>query len=470
MAPGKHAILLPKQEISGVTPRWLASCNVSVRAIPDTNAEEAVLPSSKRPPRTQEPSEVIRTGDFEVVHGSPSSKRRVATHKVSERPRVFERPSEDEERTLLFSNSIRAMLPPRPQTPVATPPIAKAAKTPNMNLRGLTRQSERPPSPESLRSAGRPRMDTEDRTILRPTSTLPPSMQRVVTPAAVAAPSTPPRPPSARPPAMMPTPYMPMKPMAAGQTAPPVALNAPGGSDTRKATSSDPHGDPPSAVITAKTRILRSRSSMSWAAGLMALGALVGLVTAVVARGDADSLIDATAGIVDPTHASAAHANGAIAQAAVLPSFVETSHKTTAPIGTDANPAPGACLDPGAATMTVTTPVVVNAPPVAHAAEVKTASLAGADPAPASRPAPPRPAPMAFAAPVRMAPRAAPAPVALPKEGGSSGWLANVTPPNSGGPIARPSKAPAKAAAGNDFDSANAADALAKAQLEASLR
>ncbi len=428
-----------------------------------------MLPSSKRPPRANEPSEVIRTGDYEVVHGSPSSRRRVVAKKTSDRPRAFEAPVDDEERTLLFSSSVRSMLPPRPQVPVQSPVIAKAAKTPDVNLRGLTRKTERPASPESLRGSVRPKMDTEDRTILRPTSTLPPSMQRVVPNPALAPTVAAPKPPSARPPAMMPTPYMPMKPMAAGQTAPPVALNAPGGSDARKPASSDASVDPPSAVITAKTRILRTRQSMSWAAGLMALGAIVGLVTAVVARGDADSLLDATATIVDPSHASAAHANGAVAQAAVLPSFVETSHKTTAPIGTDANPAPGACLDPGAATTTVTTPVVVNTPPAATTPPVKTASLAGADPQPASKPAPPRPAPVAFAAPVRPAPRPAPAPAAAPKEGGSSGWLANVTPPNSGGPIARPSKAPAKAA-GNDFDSANAADALAKAQLEASLR
>ncbi len=428
-----------------------------------------MLPSSKRPPRSQEPSEVIRTGDFEVVHSSPASRRHVTAQRTTERPRVFERPVDDEDRTLLFSNSIRTMLPPRTHTPVATPVIAKAAKAPNMNLRGLTRQSEKPPSPESLRGSVRPRMDTEDHTILRPTSTLPPTMQRMVHTPAPAPQLSAPRPPSARPPAMMPTPYMPMKPMAVGQTAPPTTFNAPGGSDARKPASSDPHGDPPSAVITAKTRILRPGSSMSWAAGLMALGAMVGLVTAVVARGDADSLIDATASIVDPSHATAAHANGAVAQAAVLPSFVETAHKSTAPVGTDANPAPGACLDPAAATMTVTTPVVVNTPPAARPVEVKTASLAGADPQPASRPAPPRPTPVAFVAPVRVAPRAAPPPAAAPREGGSSGWLANITPPNSGGPIARPSKATAKSA-GNDFDSANAADALAKAQLEASLR
>ena len=265
---------------------------------------------------------------------------------------------------------------------------------------------------------------------------------------------------------MMPTPYMPMKPMAVGQTAPPVTMNAPGGSDMRRPASSDPHGDPPSAVITAKTRILRTKSSMSWAAGLMALGALVGLVTAVVARGDADALIDATASIVDPSHATAAHANGAVAQAAVLPSFVETSRKAAA-LGTDSNPAPGACLDNGAPTTTVSTPVVVNTP-----GAMKTASLAGADPSSASRPVPAEARTGRLRGPRAGGPegRARPAP-AQKEASTSSGWLANVTPPNSGGPIGRPSKAAARAAAGsNDFESAAAADALAKAQLEASLR
>ena len=477
-AGAKPLIPLSKGEISPERPRWLVSCRAPCRAIPVTNAEEAVLPSSKRPARSKEPSEVIRTGDYEVVHGSSSSKGRVAAQRTSDRPRVFQQPVDDEDKTLLFAGSIRAMLPPRPQTPVATPPIAKPARTPNMNLRGLTREparaSERPPSPESLRGSVRPRMDTEDRTILRPTSTLPPSMQARearATPPAIPAPAPAARPPSARPPAMMPTPYMPMKPVAAGQTAPPVSLNAPGGTDARKPAASDPHGDPPSAVITAKTRILRTRSSMSWAVGLMALGAVVGLITAVVARGDADAIIDATASFVDPSHSTAAaHANGAVAQAAVLPSFVETSRKT-APLGTDSNPAPGACLDPGAAGTTVTTPVVVNSPPpAAHTPEVKTAALAGADPSQASRPAPPKPAPLAFAAPAHAPSRAAPPPAAAPKENApSSGWLANVTPPNAGGPIARPSKSGGKPA-GNDFESAAAADALAKAQLEASLR
>ncbi len=444
-----------------------------------------MLPPSKRPPRSAEPSEVIRTGDYEVVHGSPSS-RKVQAQRTSDRARAMQPQGagDDEDKTLLFAGSIRTMLPPKPASPVSTA-VPKSGKAPNMNLRGLTRQtaqtsqtsqgapapqaapaSERPPSPESLRGAGRRRMDTEDRTILRPTSTLPPSLQRTAPAAAFAAtvpgapPPPAPQPPSARPPAMMPTPYMPMKPLgAAGQTAPPVSLNAPGGSDRK----SEPPGDPPSSVITAKTRIIRAKSSMSWAAGLMALGAIVGLVTAVVARGDADSFLDATASFVDPAHAGAPQANAAVAQAAVLPSFVETGKKT-APLGTDQNPAPGACTDtPPAPPLTVSTPVVINTP----APTAKTASIAGAEPAAAARPAPPRPAPMAFAAP-HAAPRAAaPAPAAAQPPSTSGGWLANVTPPNSGAPIARPSKA---AKGGGEFESAAAADALAKAQLEASLR
>ncbi|HEY8038551.1 MAG TPA: hypothetical protein VIF15_02105 [Polyangiaceae bacterium] len=420
-----------------------------------------MLPSSKRPPRNLEPSEVIRTGDYEVVHSSPSSKRSGRT----ERPRVFEREVDDEERTQLFTGSTRSMLPPRPTTPVQTPVIAKAARTPDMNLRGLVRSqrsSDRPAAErpaQSLRGSVRPRIDEEDRTMLRPMSTMPPASTK---PASQAPPAPAPRPPSARPPAMMPTPYMPFKP-GMPVTA---AVNAPGGSDARKAAASEPPGDPPSSVITAKTRVVRARSSMSWAAGLMALGAIVGLITAVVARGDADAIIDATASFVDPSHASVAHANGAPAQAAVLPSFVDTAHKT-APLGTDQNPAQGACLVAGEST--VSAPIVVNTAPPAPKAEARTASISGADPSSAARPTPPKPAPVAYAAPVR-APKRAAAPPAAPvaqESSPSSGWLANVTPPNAGGPIARPSKA---AKGGADFESAAAADALAKAQLEASLR
>lgn len=400
-----------------------------------------MLPSSKRPPRHQE--EVIRTGDFEVIE--PARPSRAA--RVTERPRMPMPTASDEDQTLLFSGSTRSMLPPRSAAAAATPSM-RAPRVPDMNLRGLVRAGHEKPAVQertNLRGSVRPRPDAEDRTILRPTSTIPPAGR-------ISAPPPPPKPISSRPPAMMPTPFEPHRP-----TAPPVALsvNAPGGSDTRKPAPSDPHGDPPGAVITAKTRILRPRSSWSWAAGLVAVGAVVGIISAILVRGDADSLIDATATMVDPSHGTVERASGAAAQAAVLPSFLEAPK--AAPMGTDKNPAIGSCLDVGEST--VSAPVVVNAPPA------RTASINGADPTTAARPTPPKAAPVAYAAPVRSAPRPAPAPAAAPAST-TGGWLANITPSGAGAPIARPSKAkPA-----GDFESAAAADALAKAQLEASLR
>jgi hypothetical protein len=398
--------------------------------------DRIVLPSSKRPRHHHD--EVIRTGDFEVVQADA-----------------------DEERTLLYAGSHKSMLPPKPAQPVATPSM-KAPRAPNMNLRGLVRAGQEAPmrmEKTNLRGAVRPRMDAEDRTVLRPMSTLPPALLQK--PASSPPPS--PRPAAGVRPAMMPTPYMPMRP-AVGASVAPVAIpvNAPGGTDRK----SDPPGDPPSSVITAKTRIVRARSSTSWAVGLMAVGAIVGLVTAVIARGDADSLIDATATLVDPSHA-AAHAGGAAAQAAVLPAFLEPS---SAKAGDKDK---GACLEVGEAT--VSAPVVVNGPDKSEKAEKaetskKTALLTGADPSAAAKPVPPRAAPVAYAAPVR--PHPAPAAPAAPQQAnasGSGGWLANVTPTGAGAPIGRPSKS-AKGGSGGEFENAAAADALAKAQLEASLR
>jgi hypothetical protein len=70
---------------------------------------------------------------------------------------------------------------------------------------------------------------------------------------------------------------------------------------------------------------------------------------------------------------------------------------------------------------------------------------------------------------VRPHPAPAPAAPQPANASGSSGWLANVTPAGAGAPIGRPSKS-AKGGSGGEFENAAAADALAKAQLEASLR
>jgi len=232
----------------------------------------------------------------------------------------------------------------------------------------------------------------------------------------------------------------------AGATA---AINAMGGGDMRAPAPSDPQVDPPSSVITAAhERLGRQPSRFSMAAGLVTIGAVVGLIMAIVARGDADGLIDATATFVDPAHSMAERAHGAAAQAAVLPAFLDTSNPM--PTGADK----GARLDVGEST--VSAPVVNTTP-------AKTASIQGSDPTTASRPAPARPAPVAIAAP-RPARVFHAAPAAQTSTGG---WLANITPAGAGAPIARPSKASKPA---SEFEGAAAADALAKAQLEASLR
>ena len=426
-----------------------------------------------------------------MLHASsPFSKRAGKTERPSVAPEPVD--GDDEDRTLLFEGSHRSMLPPRPKTPVTVPPIARA-KMPVVNMRGqVVRDSERPPSPQSLRGSDRPAgpeslrgavrraSDPEDRTVLRPTSTLPAQLQRPAAGGPAIAPSTPsaapspptPRPPSPRAPAAMPTPFVPMTPAKARPSAPPVAVDATGGTDARRSDF-----DPPSSVVTARTRIVR-RANASWAMGLVAVGAIVGLATAVVVRGDADAVIDATAGFVELAH-GAPHANGAAAQAAVLPSFVETGRRAV-PAGTDQNPAPGACLDNTAASsaVSVSAPIVVNPPPMpaasSHAPDAKVASLAGADPSAASHATPPRPSPVAYAAPVRAAapPPAAPRPAPAQHDTTQGSWLAGAGPSTAGAPASKGAKATAAAAPkpAGDFETAAAADALAKAQLEASLK
>jgi pyruvate dehydrogenase E2 component (dihydrolipoamide acetyltransferase) len=197
--------------------------------------------------------------------------------------------------------------------------------------------------------------------------------------------------------------------------------------------------DPPSAVITARTRAVAPRSATSWAAGLVALGVVAGIVVALFLRGDADSLVGATASIVDPAHPASVHATGAAAQSAVLPAFIE--------------PAPA--------------PAPAPVPVAAAAAPVPRPTV---EAVPTSSPAPSadKPAPRASFV-IARAPRAmAPAPVAVRAAPTSTGgWLSTVTPAGAGAPIVRPSRGNKNS---SEFANAAAADALAKAQLAASLQ
>jgi hypothetical protein len=170
----------------------------------------------------------------------------------------------------------------------------------------------------------------------------------------------------------------------------------------------------------------------------------VGLVTAVIARGDADSLIDATASFVDPSGTHAA-ASGSAAMASLQSKFV-------APL-----------------------PVLTSSPDTTLAQtseEPKAVALADL---PTAAPQPQKPAPVAYAAPAwRPAPRAwRPAPRSAAKaekaEAKEKEEKVAAAASSKGSANAAPAKHNGKAT-DDDVESASAADALAKAQLEASLR
>lgn len=82
---------------------------------------------------------------------------------------------------------------------------------------------------------------------------------------------------------------------------------------TMSVTSSDSRASSaPGTVITTRTRALSSRPAISWAAALVAMGVFTGLVTAVLARGESDSMADVTASFVDPAHAPGAESDSVL--------------------------------------------------------------------------------------------------------------------------------------------------------------
>jgi hypothetical protein len=356
-----------------------------------------VLPFTKRPARSDSP-ELIHTGDIEVVK-APDAKRPSAFPKPSSRPRAFARSTSDEEMTTLLPRK-GMTFSVRPGAPVTPVPMPKRISTNPPKA-----QLEEPPTRQFVR-------------------------------------------PSAPPPSISPV------------AGPPRSSNRPVASTTRAANlvhqrsalrpqpvpvigddrKSDPRIDPPATVITARTRVVAARPTISWAAALVTMGVFVGLVTAVVARGDADTLIDAAASFVDPSGHAAASGSGSDATAIHTKASETHAH------------------------VVVTADTLMAPDPVATDARIAWEQQSAV-------PTPPRPAPVAYAAPVvhhvaRPAPR--PAPVAHEAREERVAAVAKPAP----APKAAPAAPAAKASKANDDDmeSASAADALAKAQLEASLR
>jgi hypothetical protein len=344
-----------------------------------------VLPFTKRNIRNEE--EAIHTGDFEVV-ASPAAAPQASSSfppPAADRPRVFARSIADDEMTTL--------MPRKGMTfSVRPPPATEPAPMPK-------RTSSRPPKPMLE--------EPPTRQFMKPSAPPPPSVSPVAGP-----------PRQAAAPVSVPMGRTALKPQ-------PVPVES---------LKSDPKIDPPATVITARTRIVTARPTMSWAAALVAMGIFVGLVTAVVARGDADTLIDAAASFVDPSGGRAA-ASGA----STAPSLQTKADST-----------------PSSYVAVVDT---LAAPPVPEAPKVAVADL------PTAAPMPQRPAPVAWAAPRRAW---HPAPKAAPKAAPAAERADRAEERVAAAPK---KEAPKKAHADDDdISGASAADALAKAQLEASLQ
>jgi len=214
--------------------------------------------------------------------------------------------------------------------------------------------------------------------------------------------------------------------------------------------------DVPATVITARTKALTGRPTFSWAAALMAMGVFVGLVSAVIARGDTDALIDATAAFVDPSHTPAARMAVGAQPMAVMPMTMPT----VAPVSPTVPPQAPIAMAPAVGAPMVGAPTVaspatqtpaqcaVDGQPKATRVESLPRAEARIAAAPQRRPAPHHAAP----AP-RPAPKAEPKAIAAADKADKTEKV-----------VAEPKKK------SEDADTASAADALARAQLEASLK
>ena len=306
------------------------------------------------------------------------------------------------------------------------------------------RSPSHPTSPVRATRATQPSVSDEEMTRLVPRSTAPASsragLRRVPHKAARAAkPTTPAISPDSIP------------PMA-------LAVTTPGAAGT---------------VITNRPRV-QGRPTAIWTVALVAMGLFAGLASSVVARGDADSIIDATASFVDPARAGGTRAAPPVAAAQVAIAPIAAPIPTPAPVApiigyvpASSNPQPTttvAAADLPAASVTASRD---RLPPVAYAAAAAAKPLVAVKPVTARR-----------------TPRwSAPAPkVATNNAAASSEAKATDDAKDTKDvKVAAVAEAPAPkatkgprgkhhSASDEDLASASAADELARAQLEAALR
>jgi hypothetical protein len=384
-----------------------------------------VLPFTKRTARDDH--EVINTGEIEVLRSRSRPLRAVQPQPRRSRtsaptnPLRVTRPSSDEEMTRLVPRSVPA---PRSWTP--------------------------PPNVAALA----PQADDNDETLVLPPTPPPPAISPF--PSARAA--------EARARAVKPT-----QPVISPDSIAPMALttSAPAAAGT---------------VITNRPKA-GGRPTAMWTVALVAMGLFAGLASSVVARGDADSIIDATASFVDPARAGGTRPAppAAAAQIAVAPIAAPTPIIGYVPASTPAaTPAPATVATPPAPTMegkTVAAADLPAAPLTASRDRLPPVAYATAG---ASKTAAVKPVVTA-----RRAPHwTAPAKVATNKGNGTSNEAkpadeakdtddTKVAVADAPAPAPKAGKAAPRGkrhASDDDVASASAADELARAQLEAALR
>lgn len=364
-----------------------------------------MLPFTKRTARPEEAGDVIQTGEFEVVRAGNAAKVKTPFKKTvtpAGLPRLAHDSVSDDEKTMVFSGKTKSSPPALGALgkagPAVLPRVSAPPPPPGGNTMALPRSRPRPPV--SL---------ADEQTQLRPGDR--PAAKNAMMQAKVPMPAFPSAAKSAPP--------LPSKPAGA----------LPNGPDSGRL-------DVPATVITTRTNVMAGRPTFSWAAALMAMGVFVGLASAVVARGDTDALIDATASLVDPSHARTAAAAPA-PEMMVVPA---------APVAVSAA-SPAAACAPSAEPVKAETVVTVTEPATKS---VESLPKVGE---PAKVAAAPAPAPAPVRRPAYVAPRPQPAAVAVAR------------------PAPKPAaERPAPAAKReSESDASSAADALARAQLEASL-
>ena len=222
------------------------------------------------------------------------------------------------------------------------------------------------------------------------------------------------------------------------------------------AEPSDPRFEVPATVITTRTKVLTGRPTVSWAAALVAMGVFAGLVTAVIARGDGDSMFDATVAFAD------SHGVRAPGARPVVQSMPAAKPATPAaqPVAAAAKPVPPPVVIPAAQ---AATPMLQVGPVLGDMARATSAiNDAAAKKAPTTmayaKPQEPKAAEPKVEAKVETKDEAAPKKAPAPK-------VAMTRP-------AAPPAAKAKKASSGGTELANAEEAkkLADAQLEAALR